>query len=79
MYLINFPKIRIQKYPKGYVAEIQKCTWYGKIYWVHIVPTSGIRDAPWYYKTAQKCMEDTAKTFALQLEYNYKFKWKWRL
>lgn len=46
MHLTNFPKVRIERYVKGFVVEIQKKNWYGKKYWVHISSVSGIETMP---------------------------------
>lgn len=63
MWLVNFPKIRVEKYTKGYVVEIQKSTWYGKKYWVHIESVSGIESEPWYYQSFDIAVEEAAKHF----------------
>jgi len=48
--MLNTPKIRIEKYEKGFVVEIQKRKWYGKKYWIHIISVSGIPSEPWYFQ-----------------------------
>ena len=63
MWLTNFPKVRIQEYPKGFVVEIQKRTWYGKKYWTHIISVSGIADEPWYFKTYDYALENAIRYF----------------
>lgn len=67
MWLVNFPKVRIAKYPKGFVAEIQKSTWYGKKYWVHIESVSGIESEPWYYSTFDVAAKEASKHFRWDL------------
>lgn len=42
---------RIRKHPRGYVVEIKKRTWYGRVYWTHFISVAGIPDEPWYYST----------------------------
>lgn len=42
-------EFRIRKYPKGYVSEVQKRTWYGRKHWTHFVSVSGMPDKPWYH------------------------------
>ena len=68
MHLVNFPPVRIKHYPgKGYVPEIQKKTWYGRKYWTHIVPVSGIPDEPWYFSTPLSVIEHTPNIFRMHL------------
>lgn len=47
MSIVNFPELRIKKYPRGYVVEVKKKKWWGKEYWVHIISVSGMEDEPW--------------------------------
>ena len=44
-------KYRIEKYEKGFVVEIQKRKWYGKIYWTHFISVSGIASEPWFHSS----------------------------
>lgn len=67
MWLENFPKIRIEKYSKGYVAEIQKRKWYGKKYWTHIISISGFESEPWHYPTIEIAMSEAIKYFKWDL------------
>jgi len=65
MYLENL-KVRVKKYPKGYVVEIQKskCTLFGlKKYWTHLISTSGMSDIPWYYSSKEIAIEEAVKYF----------------
>lgn len=60
---------RIKKYPRGYVVEIQKTTWYGKKYWTHYISVSGIDSEPWYhseYKYAEMNLINKIKTEILK-------------
>lgn len=63
MNLINFPPVRVQKYPQGYTVEIQRKTWYGKKYWIHIIGYSGMPDEPYYYSDFNKAVEAGRKYF----------------
>lgn len=67
MWLVNFPKVRVKKYVKGFAVEIQKSTWYGRKYWVHIESVSGIESEPWYYKSDRSAIENTTMHFKLEL------------
>jgi hypothetical protein len=49
MYLINTPKLRVQKYRKGHVVEIQRRNWYGKLVWKHAISIDGTGKEPWYF------------------------------
>lgn len=51
MNFVNFPKIRIEQYPQGWVVEIQKRKWYGLKYWTHIISVSGMPNRPWYFNS----------------------------
>lgn len=58
MSIVNFPELRIKKYPRGYVVEIKKKKWWGKEYWVHIISVSGMEDEPYYfYNSANAYLE----------------------
>jgi hypothetical protein len=63
MHLVNFPKIRIKKYPQGYSAEILKRKWYGKKCWVHIVSVAGLPNEPWYSDSYDYALECAVKYF----------------
>ena len=67
--LTNFPNIRIQKYPQGWVVEIQKKKWYGRKYWVHIISVSGMRDTPWYFRSPDVAFEEACKLFRWDILY----------
>lgn len=67
MNLVNFPNIRIKEYLDGWVVEIQKTKWYGKKYWVHIIPVYGIWSKPWYFKTYESAINEATKLFKRQL------------
>jgi len=62
MWLVNFPKVRVKKYPKGYVVETKKSTWYGHKYWVHIESVTGIEDKPWYYDSEGMAISEPQNT-----------------
>lgn len=65
MHLENI-KIRIKKYQKGYVVEIQKskCTLFGlKNYWTHLISVSGMSDKPWYYSSEEIAISEAIKFF----------------
>jgi hypothetical protein len=49
MALVNFPRIRIKKYPKGWVVETYKRRFLRRGKWTHIIGVSGIDSEPWYY------------------------------
>lgn len=51
MWLVNFPNIRIQKYPQGYAVEIEKKKWWGKKYWIHIEAYNGLPDESLYFSS----------------------------
>jgi hypothetical protein len=63
MHLVNMPKVRVKKYPKGWVVERQVKTWYGKKYWIHIESVSGIESQPWYYQDLETAITETVKHF----------------
>lgn len=67
MHLTNFLKIRVKKYPQGYCPEIQKRTWYGKSYWVHMESVSGTPNQPYYYSTMDMAVNETKKHFGWDL------------
>lgn len=67
MYLVNFPNIRVKKYNSGYVVEIQKKTWYGKKYWVHIISVSGMTHRPWFFKTEEAAIKEAECIFGICL------------
>lgn len=67
MWLINLPKIRVKKHPKGYVVEIEKRKWYGKKYWIHLEATSGIEKQLCYYSTFDIAVSETANRFRWDL------------
>ena len=67
MHLKNFPKVRIQKYPKGYVVEAEFKKWYGKKYWKHIISVSGIDEIPWYFSRFEVALREAQKRFKWDL------------
>ena len=67
MHLVNFPKIRVTEYPKGFAVEIQKEKWNGKKYWTHIVSYAGNQNDPFYYSTAKEAFENAKKMFGWDL------------
>jgi len=82
MHLVNMPKVRVQKYSKGWVVERQVKTWYGKKYWIYIKAGAGIESQPQHYKTMDSAVHDAQKHFAWDLYhghamfYNTKLKYK---
>ena len=64
MHLINFPPVRVQKYPQGYSVEIEKKTWYGKKYWVHIISYYGRPDKPYYYLDFDMAVKEAKRMFS---------------
>lgn len=61
MSLVNFPKLRIKKYPRGYVVEIKKKKWWGKEYWVHIISVAGMEDTPWVFPNYEIAFKETTR------------------
>lgn len=61
--MVNFPDIRIKKYPKGWVVEAKYKKWWGKVYWKHIISVSGMPQVPWYYRTEQSALENLGAEF----------------
>jgi hypothetical protein len=64
---LNSPNIRLYKYPKGWVVEIEKTKWYGKKYWTHLISVYGIKDQPWHYKTYDIALKEATKYFRWEL------------
>ena len=56
MWLENFPKVRVQKYPEWYAVEIQK-SYFWISYWTHIESVTWIPNQPWYFKTKEDAIE----------------------
>lgn len=55
MWLQNL-KMRVKKYPKGWVVEIQitKIFFFiKKKSWTHLISVSGIDSEPWYYSSKE--------------------------
>lgn len=73
MWLVNFPKVRIKKYPKGYVVEIRKTTWFWIKCWTHIESASGISSEPWYYSNYENALDNAQKHFRWELMHGSKF------
>lgn len=69
MHLVNFPKVRVKKYPGGYVVEMQHKTWYGRKCWKHIVSVYGMPNKPWYYSSYDIAVSDAAKLFEFDLHH----------
>lgn len=67
MFLCNFHKVRIHKYPKGWVVEIQKTTWFGRKYWVHLISVSGIESEPWYFSNYDFAQQEALNYFKYEL------------
>ena len=66
--------IRVKKYPKGYVVEIQKekrfLLFFTKKYWIHIISVSGIINKPWYYKSKETAINEAVRYFEIDLYLN---------
>jgi hypothetical protein len=58
--MVNIGPIRIRETSRGFIVEIRKRKWWGKYYWVHIIPVSGIDEMPWYYDTYASASEGAA-------------------
>jgi hypothetical protein len=58
--MVNIEPIRIRETSLGFVVEIRKRKWWGKYYWVHLIPVSGINEMPWYYKTYENAVNGAA-------------------
>ena len=67
MNLVNFPKVRIQKYDEGFCVEIEQISFWGKKTWVHIISVFGFSDLPWYYKTYDMALNEAKKLFGWDL------------
>jgi hypothetical protein len=67
MWLTNLQNIRMHKYPKGWVVEIQKTTWYGRRYWTHLVSVAGIESEPWYFSSYDFALTEATKYFRWDL------------
>lgn len=67
MWLTNLQNIRIHKYSKGWVVEIQKKTWYCRKYWIHLISVSGIESEPWYFSTYDFALDQATKYFRWDL------------
>lgn len=67
MWLTNLQNVRMHKYPKGWVVEIQKTTWYGRKYWTHLVSVAGIESEPFYFSTYDSALDETTKYFRWDL------------
>lgn len=53
---------RIKKYKDGerflgFVVEVEKKKWYGKVYWTHFISVAGISSKPWYYSTYKYALD----------------------
>lgn len=64
--LVNAPKYRIQKYPRGFVVEVKVTYLFFFTKWVHIISYSGLRDCPFYYST----FENAYNEFVIQQRYD---------
>ena len=67
MWLTNLSNIRMHKYPKGWVVEIQKKTWYGRKYWTHLISVAGIKSEPLYFSTYDFALDEATKYFRWDL------------
>lgn len=48
-------KLRIQKYKRGWIVEVQKEKGFlfKTKYWTHFISVAGIDSMPWYFKTRE--------------------------
>ena len=60
-------KIRVKKYPKGWVVETQKSKWYGKKYWMHIISTAGVESLPWHFSSKEFAISEAQSLFIYDL------------
>ena len=67
MWLTNLQNIRMHKHLKGWVVEIQKKTWYGRKYWIHLISVAGIESEPWYFLTYDLALNEATKYFRWDL------------
>jgi hypothetical protein len=67
MFLTNLSKIRMHKYPKGWVVEIQKKKWYGKKYWIPLISVAGIESEPWYFQNYDSALKEAVNLFKWDL------------
>lgn len=67
MWLSNIGEIRIKEYPKGYVVEIQKKTWYRRRYWTHLISVYGIPSQPWYFSSFNSALHQATLYFEWDL------------
>ena len=67
MHLSNINNIRIKRYSKGFIVQIQKKTWYGKKYWIHLISVAGIESMPWYFKTYESALDEAVRYFKWDL------------
>ena len=71
MSLVNFPKVRIKEYSKGYAVEIQKTTWYGRKYWVNIISYTGIPSEPYLFNHNDTAIDVAQKHFKWHIMDNF--------
>lgn len=67
MWLSNSQNIRMRKYNKGWVVEIQRKTWYGMKYWTHLISVAGIESEPWYFSSYSLALNEATKYFRWEL------------
>lgn len=67
MHLIGLPRIRIKQYPKGYVVEIQKRTWYGRKFWTHLISVAGMNSKPWFFNSYESALDEAVLYFKYDL------------
>ena len=73
IWLTNFQNIRMHKYDKGWVVEIQKKKWYGKKYWTHLISFSGLENNPFYFSSYDSALEEATKYFKWELMHGTQF------
>jgi len=69
MHLENL-KVRVKKYPQGWVVEIQKekcALFFKRKHWTHLISVNGISDKPWYYETKEIAISQAIKLFKWDL------------
>lgn len=52
--------LRIRKYRKGWVVEIQKTKGFifKTKYWIHFISVAGIESMPWYFHSEESAMRE---------------------
>lgn len=62
-------KLRLKKYPKGFIVEIKKRHWLGFSYWTHYTHAAGLKTIPWYSKTPELAIMSAVDEFKESIEF----------